>query len=61
MYLDNYKVEIPWLEDIQRSIKEIYEFMPEKRNFFEFENDLKTRKAVEINLEIIEWMFLLRM
>ena len=42
-----------WLEDIDRSINEIYEFLPEKRDFFEFEKDLKTRKAVERNLEII--------
>lgn len=42
-----------WLEDIERSIIEIYEFLPEKRDFFQFENDLKTRKAVERNLEII--------
>ena len=42
-----------WLEDIERSIIEIYEFLPEKRDFFQFENDLKTKKAVERNLEII--------
>ncbi|WP_075603670.1 HepT-like ribonuclease domain-containing protein [Saccharicrinis aurantiacus] len=42
-----------WLEDIQRSIQEIYDFLPEKRNFFEFQKDLKTRKAIERNLEII--------
>ena len=39
--------------DIDRSIDEIYEFLPEKRDFFLFEKDLKTRKAVERNLEII--------
>ena len=44
---------LTWLEDIDRSIKEIYEFLPQKRNFFEFKDDLKTRKAVERNLEII--------
>ncbi len=42
-----------WLEDIDRSIDEIYLFMPEKRDFFEFKKDLKTRKAVERNIEII--------
>lgn len=42
-----------WLEDIDRSIDEIYEFLPEKRDFILFEKDLKTRKAVERNLEII--------
>jgi uncharacterized protein with HEPN domain len=44
---------LTWLEDIDRSIREIYEFLPEKQDFFLFENDLKTRKAVERNLEII--------
>jgi uncharacterized protein with HEPN domain len=27
--------------------------MPEKRDFFEFRNDLKTRRAIERNVEII--------
>ena len=44
---------LTWLEDIDRSIQEIYEFLPQKRDFFEFKDDLKTRKAVERNLEII--------
>jgi uncharacterized protein with HEPN domain len=42
-----------WLEDISRSIDEIFEFLPEKKNFFEFQKDLKTKKAVERNIEII--------
>ncbi|MBS2096792.1 HepT-like ribonuclease domain-containing protein [Carboxylicivirga linearis] len=42
-----------WLEDIQRSIEEIFLFLPKKRDFFEFQKDLKTKKAVERNLEII--------
>jgi len=42
-----------WLQDINRSIEEIYSFLPEKRDFFEFQKDLKTKKAVERNLEII--------
>ncbi len=42
-----------WLEDIQRSIEEIFDFLPEKRDFIEFQRDLKTRKAIERNLEII--------
>jgi len=29
-----------WLEDIKQSIDEIEEFLPEKRNFFEFQKDL---------------------
>ena len=42
-----------WLEDINRSINEIYEFLPTNRNFFQFSKDLKTQKAIERNLEII--------
>lgn len=44
---------LTWLEDIQRSIEEIFDFLPEKRDYFEFERDLKTQKAVERNLEIL--------
>jgi len=41
------------LKDIEQSILEIYDFLPEERNFFKFQKDLKTRKAVERNIEII--------
>jgi uncharacterized protein with HEPN domain len=41
------------LKDIEQSIIEINEFLPEDRNFFVFQKDLKTRKAVERNIEII--------
>lgn len=41
------------LKDIELSISEIYDFLPEKRDFFQFQNDLKTKKAVERNIEII--------
>lgn len=44
---------LTWLEDIDRSIVEIYDFLPEKRDFLLFQNDLKTRKAIERNIEII--------
>ena len=48
------KLEIKvWLQDIDRSIQEIYDFLPEQRDFNEFFRDLKTRKAVERNIEII--------
>lgn len=43
----------PWLEDIKQAIDEIESFLPEKRDFLEFKKDLKTRKAVERNIEII--------
>ncbi|MBK9257977.1 MAG: DUF86 domain-containing protein [Saprospiraceae bacterium] len=42
-----------WLEDILRSIEEIVDFLPEKQDFFEFQKDIKTKKAVERNIEII--------
>lgn len=41
------------LKDIELSIIEIYDFLPKERNFIEFQKDLKTRKAVERNIEII--------
>ena len=40
------------LSDIQISIIEIYDFLPRERNFLVFEKDLKTRKAIERNIEI---------
>ena len=42
-----------WLEDIHRSIEEIFDFLPSEQNYFDFEKDLKTKKAVERNIEII--------
>jgi len=42
-----------YLSDIERSISEIFDFLPEKRSFLAFQKDLKTRKAVERNIEII--------
>ena len=41
------------LKDIEQSIIEINEFLPEERDFFAFQKDLKTRKAIERNIEII--------
>lgn len=42
-----------WLEDITRSIDEIFDFLPEKGDFYEYKKDLKTKKAIERNIEII--------
>jgi len=42
-----------WLEDMLQAIDEIEEFLPKRRDFFEFKKDLKTRKAIERNIEII--------
>ncbi|HNW98920.1 MAG TPA: DUF86 domain-containing protein [Bacteroidales bacterium] len=42
-----------YLKDIELSIEEINKFLPAKRKFSVFEKDIKTRKAVERNIEII--------
>jgi uncharacterized protein with HEPN domain len=47
------KEVLTWLEDIRQAIEEIETFLPEKLNFFEFQKDLKGRKAIERNIEII--------
>jgi uncharacterized protein with HEPN domain len=42
-----------WLKDIELSVREINEFLSPPRNYYLFQKDLKTRKAVERNIEII--------
>jgi uncharacterized protein with HEPN domain len=42
-----------WLLDIQNSIDEIFDFLGENRDFLAYRKDVKTKKAVERNLEII--------
>lgn len=42
-----------WLLDIQKSVDEIFEFLGSNRDFLSYRSDLKTKKAVERNLEII--------
>jgi uncharacterized protein with HEPN domain len=42
-----------WLIDILQAIDEINQFLPEKNNFFDFQKDTKTRRAIERNVEII--------
>ena len=42
-----------WLADINQAIEEIQSFLPEKKDFFEFQKDLKTQRAIERNIEII--------
>ncbi|MCC7244919.1 MAG: DUF86 domain-containing protein [Saprospiraceae bacterium] len=42
-----------WLEDIQKAIAEINDFLPEPKNFLDFQTDIKTKRAVERNIEII--------
>ena len=42
-----------WLLDIKQAINEINQFLPDKRVFREFQNDLKARRAIERNIEII--------
>jgi len=42
-----------WLSDILKAIDEINLFLPDKKNFIEFQHDLKTKRAIERNVEII--------
>jgi len=42
-----------WLADIKQAISEINQFIPDKKVFAEFQNDLKARRAIERNIEII--------
>jgi len=42
-----------YLYDIQLSIDSIYEYLGEKRDFFEYERNKQLRRAVERELEII--------
>jgi uncharacterized protein with HEPN domain len=42
-----------WLEDIELSIKEIHDFLPANVTYSDFQDDIKTRKAIERNIEII--------
>jgi len=42
-----------WLKDIELSIKEIHYFLEGLDSYSAFEKDLKTRKAIERNIEII--------
>ena len=43
-----------WLYDILNAIEEIEQFLPQGQRLFEdFKTDLKTKRAVERNLEII--------
>jgi uncharacterized protein with HEPN domain len=42
-----------WLEDINIAIKQIYDFLPEDIKYSDFEDDIKTQKAIERNIEII--------
>lgn len=40
--MDNNRINA-WLEDIERYIDEIFEFLPNEKNFFEYQKDLKTK------------------
>lgn len=41
------------LADIKQAIQEINSFLPDKKDFFEFKKDTKTKRAIERNIEII--------
>lgn len=42
-----------WLSDMKQAIQEINDFLPEERNFLAFQKDIKTKRAIERNIEII--------
>lgn len=42
-----------WLSDIKEAIEEIEGFLPKEKNFKAFQKDIKTKRAVERNVEII--------
>lgn len=42
-----------WLSDIKQAIAEINQFLPEKKIFQEFQKDIKSKRAIERNVEII--------
>jgi uncharacterized protein with HEPN domain len=42
-----------WLSEIMQAIDEINQFIPDKKDFTAFRKDLKSKRAVERNIEII--------
>jgi uncharacterized protein with HEPN domain len=42
-----------YLTDIKQAILEINSFLPDKKDFIEFQKDTKTKRAIERNIEII--------
>lgn len=42
-----------WLVDIKQAIAEINDFLPNKKDFYSFQKDIKTKRAIERNVEII--------
>ena len=42
-----------WLKDIEQAISEINSFFPTDKSFLAFQKDLRTKRAVERNMEII--------
>src|SRR4051812_13744414 len=42
-----------WLSDIKQAISEIKQFLPEKKIFTEFQKDVKAKRAIERDIEII--------
>lgn len=42
---------LAWLEDIQKSIDEIFDFLPKERNFTEYKKELITKLAQSIDSE----------
>jgi len=48
------EVEIKtWLSDIRQAVAEINSFLPDQKNFLDFQKDIKAKRAIERNVEII--------
>ncbi len=44
---------LTWLTSIKQAITEINQFLPDRKNFLNFQKDIKTKRAIERNVEII--------
>ncbi len=42
-----------WVSDIEQAINEIDGFLSDEKNFYKFQKDIKTKRAIERNIEII--------
>jgi uncharacterized protein with HEPN domain len=42
-----------WLSDIKQAITEINDFIGDKKDFIRFQKDIKAKRAIERNIEII--------
>lgn len=41
-----------WISDTRKAISEINQFLPDEKIFSDFQKDIKSKRAIEINIEI---------